>query len=249
MFCVAHFFFLLLSFSSFSFRKKKKKSINKTADHLNQPRFLFHVVSRDHEPGFGASANGAADIPLQNSIHQFISELKLAGLETAPDLLPYSSQERRQLLLTGCAGLVTQNAQKMKAFQNIIGLKNPETLELACQLFGDVDILGAVSNVEELMKFFEKISRKELRFEQRMKHRTLKFKKDSVCQPNPLSKAFQLWNIVLVIIIVYIVIKTPLDYFDSWPWETNLIFGKSSFFKYFLIVLIYLSPYLLFPFS
>ena len=109
------------------------------------------AACRTFAPGFGASANGAADIPLQNSIHQFISELKLAGLETAPDLLPYSSQERRQLLLTGCAGLVTQNAQKMKAFQNIIGLKNPDTLELACQLFGDVDILGAVGNVEELM--------------------------------------------------------------------------------------------------
>ena len=182
---------------------------------------MFHVISRDHETDFGASSSGSADIPLQNSIVQFVTELKLAG--ASPDMLDLTSQARRQLLLSGISGIVCQNANKVKAFQNIIGLKKPETLELACQLFGDVDVQFAVQNVERLMQHFEERSKKQFKFVSR-KQSPLSFQKDTPCQPNPLAKWFQIWNCILVLFILFICIKMPLEALGTWPWEMGAVY-------------------------
>ena len=144
---------------------KTHSSVDRTSDYLNQPRFMFHVISRDHEPGFGASASGAADIPLQNSIVDFVKELKLGDARTVPTILKLSDDAveddtlRRELLLCGIGGLVCQDAQKVKAFQDILGLsKQSETLEIACQLFGNVGTMEMVNNVESLMEKLETVS-------------------------------------------------------------------------------------------
>ena len=196
---------------------KTHYSINKTANHLNQPRFLFHVISRDHETSFGASASGAADIPLQNSIVEFVKELKLA--ENGPKLLRLSTEARRQLLLEGISGVVMQDANKVQAFQNIIGLKKPETLGLACQLFGDVNIQQNVEHIEKLMSMFEKISKKELKFTSLENNAKLTIEKDSCIQPNPLSKSFYVWNFILMVIILFVCIKMPLEFANMWKWD------------------------------
>ena len=206
-------------------------SIEKTADHLNQPRFMFHVISRDHEPDFGASASGAADLPLQNSILEFLKHLE-----------PY---ENKESVRDGMLGIVRQDADMVSSFSNIIGLKNPGTLQLVCQLFGNVEVAGMIEHIETLIKRFEKIGGKRIKFLDHFSSPSkLKYKRHSCLQPNPLSKYYQFWNFILMLFIAYYVTTIPLDLLGIFSIDLGIVFECVAESVFLIDVLIsFYTPY------
>jgi len=68
------------------------------------------------------------------------------------------------------------------------------------------------------------LSDKKLRFLPTSGITSFEIEKDTWFQPNPLSRSFQLWNLILMLLIAWVIISLPLELLSNLEWEAGAIF-------------------------
>ena len=115
--------------------RSTKQAVFWLADQLHQPRFLMYCISRDFEPGFGASAVGPIDADFHREIKSFLLQMNVSNAS----------------MLNGIDGICLQHPQKLAAFAPFLGVSDSNHIVMGCQLFGSVDLSTMVTNLEKFV--------------------------------------------------------------------------------------------------
>jgi hypothetical protein len=195
--------------------RKTKAAHAWLSDQLEQPRILGYVISRNHEPGFGASSASLAssrrgggeliDKDLHFEIQQFLAQMEVTNAS----------------MIDCIEGLCLQSPERLGSFAPFVGLGvTPQDIVLACQLFGDV---AFASTIGGLCQFFDLLVSKAGKTYRAGKHGQGSWQKANGAaaakrkvntrwfQPSPSGTAFQLWNILIAVLAIFYAVVVPLD--------------------------------------